>query len=500
MQQLKELDREIKSLKEIQAVLGWDQQVYMPERGVHDRGEQTAFLAGEIHRRETHPRIGELLSELGASDETPLGSELLPDPDRRLVRATFRDFKQMTRIPAELLQQIARETTTAHAVWAEARKKSDFSLFRPHLEEIVGLTLQMAEALGYEDHPYDALLDQYEPEMRTADVARVFGELREGLVPLVRTIGEKKGGMPDFLTRSFPIPAQESFARKVLEVMGYEMTRGRLDASVHPFTTSLGMDDVRITTRYDEHFFLTSLFGTIHEAGHGLYELGFNRDFRGTRLADGASLGIHESMSRFWENVVGRCRPFWHHFFPLLKEEFPRQLDGIDLETFYRGINHVHPSLIRVEADEVTYSLHIIQRFELERMLLGGELSVADLPEAWREQSQDLLGIVPNNEANGVLQDIHWSMGLIGYFPTYALGNVYGLQFVSAMRSDLPQMDDQLRRGELGPIKEWLDAHIHGPGRSETPAEICQRVTGGSLSAAPFFEYVTRKYTDLYGF
>ncbi len=498
LDRLKEIDREAKSLREISALLEWDHQVMMPPRGAHGRGEQSALLAGEIHKRETNPEIGDLLDVLGASDANPFGDSSINESDRRLIRAFHKDFTEATRLPAELVQRIARVTTNAHAVWAEARRKNEFSLFQPHLEEIVECTLERADRLGYEDHPYDALLDQYETGMKTAEVASVFRELREGLVPLVRSIKDAPQVYADFLTRHFPAEEQETFGRKVLEALHFDPERTRLDASVHPFTISFGLDDARITTRYDESYFPTALFGIIHEAGHGLYELGFSRDFEGTRLADAASLGIHESMSRFWENVVGRGRAFWHHWFPIFKEHFPSQLDGVDLETFYRGINKVEPSFIRVEADEVTYSLHVILRFELERMLIGKELSVAELPDAWREQSRDLLGISPSNDSDGVLQDIHWSGGAIGYFPTYALGNVYGLQFVSAMRKALPQMDNQIRAGEFGQIKGWLDAQIHAPGRSETPSEICQRVTGGPMSAQPFLDYVTQKYTDVY--
>ena len=498
LERLKKLDRDIKTLKSIGEVLAWDQQVYMPERGVQARGEQVALLAGELHSRGTNPEIGDLLDKLGASDENPMGSESLSDPDRRLVRAFYRDFSQATRLPAELMERFARVTTNAHAVWAEARRKDDFFLFEPHLGEIIGMVREMADRLGYDEHPYDAMIDQYEANMKTSDVASVFRELREGLVPLVRKIKEAGQVRGDFLTAKYPADAQEAFGRKVLEAMNFDGNRTRLDVSVHPFTIAFGLDDVRITTRYDEEYFPTALFGTMHEAGHGLYELGYSRDFAGTRLADGASLGIHESMSRFWENVVGRGRAFWHRWFPVFKEMFPSQLDGVDLETFYKGVNKVEPSLIRVEADEVTYSLHVILRFELERMLIGNELNVADLPDAWREQSQDLLGIVPNNNASGVLQDVHWSAGLVGYFPTYALGNVYGLQFVSAMRRDMPQMDNDIRNGNLNGIREWLDGHIHAAGRSETPSEICQRVTGGPMSARPFLDYVTAKYTDVY--
>ncbi len=498
LEQLKKIDAEVKTLRGVQASLDWDQHVYMPERGVHDRSEQSALLASIVHAKDTNPEIGNLLDKLGATDENPLGSEELGDDDRRLVRAIYREFKQSTRLPGELVEKIARTTSVAQSVWADARRKSDFALFRPHLEQIVDFELEVADRLGYEDHPYDALLDQYEPDMTSADVAKVFRELREGLVPLVRKIASARQVDGGVLGKHFPAAGQEAFGRKVLEAMSFDMTRGRLDTSVHPFTTSLGGDDVRLTTRYDENYFPTALFGTIHEGGHGLYELGFNREYHGSRLADAASLGIHESMSRFWENVVGRGRQFWHHFFPVFKAQFPEQLSGVDLETFYRAVNLVEPSLIRVEADEVTYSLHIILRFELERMLIGKELKVADLPEAWREQSQDLLGIVPNNDANGVLQDIHWSGGAIGYFPTYALGNVYGLQFVSRLKQDMPDMENRIRNGELAPVKAWLDEHIHGPRRSRTPKELCNEITGDPMSARYFIEYLTAKYTDIY--
>ncbi len=498
LEQLKKIDAEIKALEEIQAVLEWDQQVYMPERGVHARSEQAAGLATIVHEKNTNPEIGDLLDKLGASDENPLGSTNLADDDRRLVRAVYRDFRQATRLPADLVSRIARVTSVAQSVWAEARRKSQFTLFQPHLEEIVELSLEVAERLGYAEHPYDALIDQYEPEMTTAEIARVFRELREGLVPLVRDITSARQVDNSVLLRAFPIDRQEAFSRTILDALQFDMSRGRLDRSVHPFTTSLGADDVRLTTRYDENYFPTALFGTIHEAGHGLYELGFDRRYHDTRLASGASLGIHESMSRFWENVVGRSRAFWHHFYPVMKEAFPDQLSGVDLESFYKAINRVEPSLIRVEADEVTYSLHIILRFELERMLVGRELKVADLPRAWREQSQDLLGIVPDNDANGVLQDIHWSGGAIGYFPTYALGNVYGLQFTARLREDIPDMDNRVRNGDLAPIKAWLDTHVHSVGRTRTPRELCEEVAGQRMSARPFIDYLKKKYADIY--
>ena len=500
LQELKELDAQIRTLEEVQAVLEWDQHVYMPERGVHARSEQSAWIAGAIHEKHTSPRIGDLLDKLGASDDTPLGSEQLSDDDRRLVRAIYRDFKHATRLPADLVSRIARVTSIAQSVWAEARRKSEFALFQPHLEEIVQLSLEVADRLGYREHPYDALIDTYEPEMTTSEVARIFRDLRKGLVPLVRKIQAARQVNHSFLQKKYPVAGQEAFCRTILEAMHFDMRRGRLDRSVHPFTTTLGPDDVRLTTRYDEDYLPTALFGTIHEAGHGLYELGFDREYHGSRLAASVSLGIHESMSRFWENVIGRSRAFWHNFYPVLKAQFPDQLSGVDLESFYKAVNRVEPSLIRVEADEVTYSLHVILRFELERMLIGRELKVSDVPGAWKEQSRDLLGIVPQNDATGVLQDIHWSGGMIGYFPTYALGNVYGLQFTSRLRKDIPDMDNRIRNGELEPIKTWLDTHIHALGRSRTPRELCEEVGGEAMTAGPFIDYLNTKYGDIYDF
>ncbi|MFP4551881.1 MAG: carboxypeptidase M32 [Spirochaetales bacterium] len=498
LKRLKELDAEMQTIKGINALIEWDHHVYMPERGVQARSEQNAFVASLAHQKQTNPEIGDLLDKLGASDENPLGNESLADTDRRLIRVIHRDFHQQTKIPAELVEETARVTSVAQSVWAEARSKSDFSLFKPHLEKIVDLNLRTAEALGYDQTPYDALIDLYEPGITTAQVAKVFRELREALVPLVREIKARPKIDNSVLRKGYPAAKQEEFSRKVLEAMHFDFKRGRLDVSVHPFTVPIAGDDVRITTRYEEDWMPSALFGTIHEAGHALYELGFNREFFGTRLADATSLGIHESMSRFWENVVGRSRAFWSHFYPVLKEVFPDQLSGVDLEPFYKAINTVEPTHIRVEADEVTYSLHVILRFELERMLMDKNLKVSELPEAWREQSKDLLGIVPESDRDGVLQDIHWSGGMLGYFPTYALGNVYGLQFVSAMRKAVPDMDTTIRHGELLPIKKWLDENVHAPGQSKTPVELCMDITGEPMTAKYFIEYLRTKYTDVY--
>lgn len=495
---LKDIDGEIQLLKHTAAVLGWDQETLMPKAAINERSEQLSLLGTMVHERETAAEVGDLLGKLGATADNPRGSHELDVADRALVRAFYQDYVKLTRIPVDLVRRLTKKTSVAQAVWAEARSESDYAKFSPHLSDLIDLSLEIAECLGYTDHPYDALLDQYEPGMKTVDVARVFAELKDGLVPLVAAIADAEQVNDRVLSREFPPDAQEAFGRDVLAAIGFDLDRGRLDSSVHPFTTSLGGDDVRLTTRYNPTYFPTSLFGSIHEGGHGMYEQGFDRAYLGTRLADGTSLGIHESMSRFWENVVGRSRPFWEHVYPRFRSTFPEQTKDVDLDEFYRAVNKVEPSLIRVEADEVTYSLHIILRFELEQQMVTKSISVKDLPDAWRSTTKELLGIEPKTDAEGVLQDIHWSMGGIGYFPTYALGNVYGLQIVSAMKQDLTEFDARLRAGDLAPVKQWLDERIHRHGRAKLPKELCREITGAELSARHFLEYVRSKYREIY--
>ena len=499
LDRLKSIDRRIKLLEHTGALLGWDHETYMPESAVEERSEQIALIESIAHEESTSTEVGELLSLLGATPDTPEG-KADGEIDSAFVREWFRKYRRETKIPKELVERMARETSMAQSAWVTARKNADFPSFASKLESILGLTRELVSCLGYDDHPYDPLLDQYEPWMRTRELKTVF----DGLQPRLREIVEKIAGRPQvddgFLELSFPVSGQERFGREVLAALGYEPDRGRLDISAHPFTTSLGSDDVRITTRYNEKYFKTGLFGIIHECGHALYELGFSDDIRGTILADGASLGIHESQSRTWENTIGRSMSFWEHFYPALARSFPAQLDGISLEMFYRAVNKVEPSLIRVEADEVTYGMHVILRFNLETALLEGGLSVADLPAAWNDGMESLLGIRPGNDAEGVLQDIHWSMGSIGYFPTYALGNLYGAQFAVAMRRAIPDLDARIEQGEFSVVLEWLRRNIHAPGRIFTADELCRKITGSSLDPNFFIAYLEGKYGAIYGF
>lgn len=498
MEKLKSLTREVMVLSNIGAALGWDQETCMPEAGIQERSEQLALIQGLLHRRLTNPEVGVLLEDLGCSADNPGGAESLDGLSRSYLRAAFREYSRAVKMPERLVTDLARTASLAQAAWIKARKENDFSAFAPNLEKMLDLNLEKAECLGYTDHPYDALLDEYEPWMKTAEVRRVFTDLKGYLKGLLSRIEAAPPINDSFLFSDFPVDRQEAFGRTVLSDMGFDPARGRMDVSAHPFTTSLGCDDVRITTRYKADFFKTSIFGIIHEAGHALYELGFGDDIRGNILAQGTSLGIHESQSRTWENMIGRSRPFWEGYLPRLKEFFPDQLAGVDTEDFFRAVNKVQPSLIRVEADEVTYSMHIILRFELETAMLEKNLTVADLPAAWNDGMKDLLGIIPPTNADGVLQDIHWSMGAFGYFPTYALGNLYGAQFFKTMKKSLGDLDERVARCDLASILLWLRENIHSSGSVYTAPELVKRVTGEGLAIAAFTEYLEEKYAGIY--
>jgi carboxypeptidase Taq len=499
LERLKTLDAEIRRLTHISALLAWDQETYMPAEAVGERSEQLELLSGLVHDRLTSREMGELLSAAGVGEASPSGPAGLAPLERAFLRELYRSFRRSSRLPRRLVTELAKQTAIGQARWAEARKASDFRIFSSQLASILALVKESASCLGWEEHPYDPLLDEYEPWVKTAEVERVFSGLRTRLTGLVQRIADSRH-RPDtaFLKAGYEPAKQREFSLRVLSAIGYDFQRGRLDESAHPFTTTLGRADVRLTTRYDPSFIGSGIFGTIHEAGHGLYELGIGEELAGTLLADGASMGIHESQSRMWENLFGRSLPFWQHFFPELQALFPAALAGIRVEEFYRGINAVQPSLIRVEADEVTYNLHIMARFELEKRLIAGELGVEDLPAAWNEQYRSLLGIVPPDDAQGVLQDIHWSMGSFGYFPTYALGNLYAAQLFQVLRRDLSALDQHLLRGEFAPILAWLREKVHRVGRTVPAAELCRQVTGRDLDPGFLLAYLEGKYAGIY--
>jgi carboxypeptidase Taq len=474
------------------AVLGWDERTYMPHEGNAHRAEQMALVARLTHEMAAAPQIGELLAEVesGAPGEDAAAN----------VREIRRAYDRAVKLPPELVEELARTTTRAQQVWQEARAANDFAAFRPWLEKIVALKRREADAVGYQASPYDALLDEYEPGATAAEITQVFAALRDDLVPLVRAILDSGKKAPhDILEREYPVERQRAFGEEAAKAIGFDFTAGRLDVTTHPFCSGIGPGDCRITTRYNPRHFNESFFGILHEAGHGIYEQGLAREHFGTPLGSFCSLGVHESQSRLWENQVGRSRAFWEHFFPKAKATFPQALDNVSPEQWIFAINDVRPSFIRVEADEATYNMHIILRFELEQALMSGDLKPADAPAAWNEKFKQFFDLTPPTDAQGCLQDIHWSMGGLGYFPTYTLGNLYAAQLMEAARRDLGDLDGDFRCGEFGRLKGWLNEKVHRPGQRWRASELCRRVTGRPLSHKPLIAYLRGKYAPLYG-
>lgn len=487
LQQLKRHLSEIGHLHRAIAVLDWDQQTYMPPGGAQARAEQIGYLSGLAHARFTSDDTRRLLE---AAEQETAGAD--PDSDEaRLVANARRDFDHAVRIPADLAAELAEHTSASQLVWRTARQKQDFSLFAPALARTLDLVRRIADLLGYPDEPYDALLDEYEPGTRTADVVAVFERLKPALVDLVRERCAGADPEPANPFRgSFPAGDQHRLTLRVVEAIGYDLSRGRQDTAAHPFCTNFSRDDVRITTRFDESRPDYALYSSMHEAGHALYEQGIPAEYDNTPLGGAASMGFHESQSRMWENFVGRSRSFIEWIWPLLLEAFPASLDGWNAERFHSEVNRVQPSLIRVEADEVTYNLHILLRFELERELLNGRLRVEQLPGEWNQRMEAYLGIVPPNDGDGVLQDIHWSAALIGYFPTYTLGNLIAGQLWHCIQQAIPNLQAQIARGEFAPLLQWLRENVHRYGRKYRPAELLQRVTGEALSPEYLVEHL----------
>jgi carboxypeptidase Taq len=483
-------------LQSVEALLGWDERCLLPAAAGDYRAEQMTLLTGLVHERQTDPRLGEWLDRLA---DSPLAADR--DSESGItIRQLKRQYQKKTKLPKTLVEELARAAVLGQQIWQTARQHNDFASFAPLLEKTIKLKREQAQAVGYRECPYDALLDDYEPDELTSRVARVLGELRAELVPLVAAIGASpRKPRADVLHRRFPVEAQARFGREAAEQIGFDFTRGRIDVTAHPFCTAPGPHDCRITTRYEEGNFSCAFFGTLHEAGHGIYDQGLPASLFGLPPGEAVSMAIHESQSRLWENLVGRHRAFWTHFYPTAKREFAAALGDVSLDDFYFAINQVRPSLIRIEADEATYNLHILIRFELEQALINDELTVADLPTAWNEKYQEYLGIAPRDDADGVLQDIHWAAGLFGYFPTYALGNLYAAQFFAQAHSDLGDLPAEFALGRFRPLHDWLVAKIHQHGQRYTAAELVSRVTGEPLSHQPLIEHLHGKFAPLYG-
>jgi carboxypeptidase Taq len=498
LEKLHGIDRECRYLEQTVAVLQWDQETYLPPGGVADRAEQLALVQKLAHERFTGAETGRLLAELGSGSQNPRGDEKLSALEGDFCKVMRRRYDKAVKLPPDFVGAAARAEGLSQAAWVQARRNNDFAAFLPHLKSMIDFSRKRARYWGFDGREYDGLLDIYEPGAGVRDISALFEPLRDGLIALLKRIAARPRQEPPFLDREYDVGAQVRFNRVLMDHLGFDPSRGRLDVSAHPFTTSLGSDDIRITTRYYPRNLLSGLFSVIHESGHALYEMGFPRELRGTCLADGASMAVHESQSRFWENVIGRSRPFWNSLFPLLQNHFPEPLGSVTAEDFYRGVNQVRPSLIRVEADEVSYSLHIILRFELEKRLFSGELEPEQLPETWWALMKEFLGTGPAADADGGLQEVHWSMGSFGYFPSYALGNLYGLQFRKKLSADLPGAEQAVGRGDFKDIRRWLQENIYQWGKRLDPPELLRRVTGEKLSVAPFLSYLETKYTELY--
>lgn len=494
--ELKNLLAEIHDLNKIRWVLNWDQQTMMSPGGAAVRAEQIATIEKLAHERFTSIEIGRLLDELAAFEAgQPYDSD-----EASLIRVARRDYLKAIKVPTALEAEIARAAALARPAWVSARQQADYALFRPHLERNLELKHQLVDYVAEDDQTaYDALLDDYEPGMRTREVQAVFDTLKAGLVPLIAAIREKAAAVSDApVYGHFPRAAQEAFCHQLLGHFGFSRQAWRLDPTVHPFASNSATQDIRITTRYYEDFLNPALFGSMHEFGHGLYEHQISPALERTPLCRGTSLGLHESQSRMWENLVGRSRPFWQFMYPHLQAAFPDQLGRVDAEAFYRAVNTVQPSFIRVEADEATYSLHIILRFELEQALMAGEVNLRDLPDAWNSRFKSYFGLDVPDDAQGLLQDVHWSGGMFGYFPTYALGSVIACQIWEKLLVDLPDLPDRFARGEFMALRDWLRVHLHQHGRKFTPAEMLQRVVGGPIDAAPFLRYLHAKFGEIY--
>ncbi len=487
---------EIHNLQMASRLLGWDQQTQMPPGGAHARAAQLATLSRLSHELFTSEQTARLLEDAAQEVE---GMDYDSD-EASLIRVVKLDHDDAIKLPTALVAELASASALAHEVWAKARAENNFRAFQPALEHIIDLTMQVAEHRGYDEHPYDALIGVYERGITTRRVAEIFDEHKPALIKLIADVTANADRVSDaVLHQHFDLEKQKAFGLKMVQAYGYDMTRGRQDPAVHPFETSFSRDDVRITTRFNHDWLNPALFGTMHEAGHAMYEQGSAPELDGTMLGGGTSLGVHESQSRMWENIVGRSKPFWNWALPQLQAVFPEQLAGVDLDTFYRAINRVQNSFIRVEADESTYNLHIMLRFEIETALVSGQIKPSDLPEEWNDRFESFFGIAPPTDTLGVLQDVHWSSALIGYFPTYALGNLLSAQYYNKAVKDRPNIPDDIANGRFDSLRTWLNENIHRHGRKYTSDELTRRVTGEGIQSRDYLAYLQKKFTEVYG-
>ena len=474
------------------AVLEWDQEVYMPAKSAAFRGRQLATLAAMAHDLQTSKELDGTINELAG--RTDLSGQQMAN-----VRLSLQDLEKNKKLPGEFVSALSMQTSECFNAWIAARKANDYSIFQPSLAKMIALKQEQARLYGFQGHPYDALLDDYEKGATVAMLDPLFEKIKKQLPVLLDKIKAAEQVSNDCFHQHFPKQEQWDFSLDVLRNMGYDLEAGRQDYAEHPFTTSFSATDVRITTRVDEDNFASMLWSTIHEGGHALYEQGLPESEYGLPLGSAASLGIHESQSRFWENCIGRGRDFWTHFYPILQQRFPQQLTDVAMDTFYKAMNRVAPSLIRTEADELTYHFHVMIRYEIEKGLMDGAIDVKDLPQTWNSLYERYLGVCPPDDKTGILQDVHWSHGSFGYFPTYSLGSFYAAQFYSQAKQDLPGLQELVAAGDFTTLLQWLREKVHQYGRQFTSEELCERVTGHPLDTDHFIRYATEKYEGIYG-
>jgi carboxypeptidase Taq len=493
LEQFKELDEKITHLSTVSALVGWDQKVMAPKKGRMLFSKAYSTLETEIFKLMISKEMGDYLTELTSNKEN------FDDVTNARIRERKIFYDKFKTIPTDLYQVYTTLTSDANHIWEEARANNDFNHFLPYLERIIEMKKKFAELYGYNSHPYDALLDEFEPGLTVEKLDPLFAELRKVSVELLKRIQHSSTKTPDeIFNKTYSIEKQKEFNKYMLPIIGFDMDAGRLDETIHPFAQSMNTGDVRITTRYLEHNVRSAIFGTIHEAGHGIYDQNINKDFEGTVLRNGTSFGIHESQSRFLENMVGRSKEFWKYFYPTLQRYFTDQLGEITLDDFYKAINTVKPTFIRVEADELTYNLHIMVRYEIEKGLIAGEFLAKDLPKIWNEKMEEYLGIIPKNDSEGVLQDVHWSFGGLGYFPSYTLGNLYAAQILNTIEQEMPDFYQNIESGRFDLIKNWLTSKIHQYGSLISPNELIVKVTGEELNAKYMADYLIAKYSKIY--
>lgn len=495
---LHQLARHATLLTGIAHLLDWDHETFMPSGAAGIRAEQLKTLAGLIHKEKTGKKFSNALSKLIDLTSGKVIANGLDDRQQAALREWRRDYQHAVSLPTKFVEEFAQLTSQSISIWRLAKEEDTFQRFAPFLEKIVLMNRRKADLLGYQDHPYDALLDEYEPGSTTKGVQSLFADLKRSLTTLLKKIQGTAQVKDAFLYSDFDRAKQISFSHEILNAMGYDFNKGRLDFSSHPFSSSSHPTDSRITTRINTNSVINNICTVLHEGGHSLYEMGLPIEDYGSPLGEARSLGVHESQSRWWETRIGLTKPFWTYFLPRLKATFPGQLDQVTLDQFYKGINKVEPSFIRVEADEVTYPLHVILRFELEKDLIAGTLSIRDLPDAWNAKMQAFLGITPKTNREGCLQDVHWSMGAFGYFPTYTLGNIYAAHLFTAFERDFPHWESKVAKGELAFIREWLHDKIYQYGRRYSSHDLLKLATGKDLSSQAYLSYLNNKYHGIY--